>query len=66
MCKAIEDRMKEVAAEVAAETAAATAKQKTVEFVLSSIKAGLSQEVIAQITHLTVEQVKEIAGQKSA
>ncbi len=54
MCKVMEDMRNE------------TAWQKTVEFVLSCVKEGLSNELIARITHLTIEQVVEIAGEKSA
>ncbi|MBR5073554.1 MAG: hypothetical protein IKX29_08410 [Bacteroidales bacterium] len=40
--------------------------QKTVEIVLRGIKENIPHELIARLTDLTVEQVKEIAGQRSA
>ena len=58
MCKAMEDMRNEAA--IAAE------RRKTIEIVHSSLEEGLPYEVIARITQLTVDQVKEIAGQKSA
>ena len=54
MCKAMEDMRNEAA------------WQKTVEIVLRFIKMGLPYEQIAQGTSLTVEQIQEIAGQRSA
>lgn len=54
MCKVLEDMRNEAA------------WQNTVEIVLRFLDMGLTHEQIAQGTNLTVEQVKEIASQKSA
>ena len=54
MCKMLEDMRNEAT------------WQKTVEVVLSFLEMGLSFEQVAQGAGLTVEQVKEIAGQRSA
>ena len=58
MCKVLEDMRTEVARE--------TAWQTKVESVKRWIAKGLSFEDIAEGEGLTVEQVKEIAGQKTA
>ena len=58
MCKMLEDMRNEAAKEAAWQT--------KVEDVLSFLGMGLSFEQVAQGTGLTVEQVKEIAGQRSA
>ena len=62
MCKMLEDMRNEAAEEAAREAA----WQKTVEDVQSLVEMGLSFEQVAQGLRLTVEQVKEIAGQRSA
>ena len=54
MCKAMEDMRNEAA------------WQKTVEIVLQFIEIGLPYDQLAQGTKLTVEQIQEIAGQRSA
>ena len=54
MCKVMEDMRNE------------TAWRNTVEIVLRALDMNLPHEQIAQFTGLTVDQVKEIAGQKSA
>ena len=54
ICKAMEDMRNEAA------------ERKTIGIVHSSLEEGLPYELIARITQLTVDQVKEIAGQKSA
>lgn len=54
MCKVLEDMRNEAA------------WQTTVEIVLRLLDMGLTHEQVAQGTNLTVEQVKEIASQKSA
>ena len=54
MCKMLEDMRNEAV------------WQKTVEDVQSLLEMGLSFEQVAQGLRLTVEQVKEIAGQRSA
>ena len=58
MCKMLEDMRNEAAKEAT--------WQKTVEDVQSLLEMGLSFEQVAQGLRLTVEQVKEIAGQRSA
>lgn len=58
MCKAMEDMRNE--------TARMATWQTKVDIVLRSLEAGLPHEQIAKIADLTIEQVKEIAGQKSA
>ena len=58
MCKMLEDMRNEAAKEAAWQT--------KVEVVLSFLGMGLSFEQVAQGAGLTVEQVKEIAGQRSA
>jgi len=62
MCKVMEDMRSEVAREAAKEAA----WQTKMEVVLRFLGMGLSFEQVAQGTDLTVEQVKEIPGQKSA
>jgi hypothetical protein len=54
MCKTMEDMRNEAA------------RQTKVEIVLRALALGLPHEQIAAISGLTVEQVEEIAGQKSA
>ncbi len=54
MCKVMEDMRKEAV------------WQEKVETVLRFIDMGLSYEQIAQGTGISVEQVKEISGQRSA
>ena len=54
MCKAMEDMRNEAA------------WRKTVDIVSRALDIGLPYEQIAQIADLTIDQVKEIAGQKSA
>ena len=54
MCKAMEDMRNEAA------------WQKTVEIVCRLLEMGLPHEQIAQGAGITLEQVKEIAGQRSA
>lgn len=58
MCKVLEDMRNEVAKE--------TEWQTKVDITLRLLKMGLSYEQIAEAANLTVEQVKEIAGQKTA
>ena len=62
MCKMLEDMRNEAAEEAAREAT----WQTKVEDVLSLMEMGLSFEQVAQGLRLTVEQVKEIAGQRSA
>ncbi len=54
MCKVMEDMRNE------------TAWRNTVEIVLRALDMNLPHDQIAQFTGLTIDQVKEIAGQKSA
>ena len=54
MCKVLEDMRNE------------TAWQTKADIVLRFLDMGLSLEQVAQGTDLTIEQVKEIAGQKTA
>lgn len=54
MCKVMEDMRNE------------TARQRTVEIAQRMLNMGLSHVQIAEATDLTIEQVKEIAGQKTA
>lgn len=58
MCKVIEDMRNEVARN--------TEWNTKFEVVKGMIEIGLSHEQIAKAAKLTVEQVKEIAGEKSA
>ena len=58
MCKVIEDMRNEVA-EV-------TAWRTKVEVVKGMYAAGASKEMIAKGANLTIEQVEEIIGEKSA
>ena len=54
MCKVMEDMRNE------------TERQRTVEIAQRMLNMGLSHVQIAEATDLTIEQVKEIAGQKTA
>lgn len=62
MCKVMEEMRNEVAKEAAKEAT----WQTKVDVVLRLLGMGLSYEQVAQGADLTIEQVKEIAGQKSA
>ena len=66
MCKMLEDMRNEAAEEAARKAAKEATWQKTVEVVWRLLGMGLSFEQVAQGLRLTVEQVKEIAGQRSA
>ncbi len=54
MCKAMEDMRNKAA------------WREKVETVLPCAEENLSHEMIARLTNLTIEQIKEIIGQRSA
>ena len=57
-CKAVEDMI--------IKTARNAVRQNAVEIVHRTLEMGLSYEQIAYVTGISIEQVKEIEGQKSA